>query len=186
MIFHYALKISWLPQTNAYAWKEQSLLKKVHLEGLRKTNGKMVFTCGIILSLPRRSWSPIVDMSIPSIRILPPDLSTILNRQFDSVDLPAPVRPTIPIYNEIIIKGLYYTFCQGRGLCTDNKYTTCRYFKYIPWSVRSNFTSQNNLDCHGRRNVIFKDRLYSDTPYSLERLGLICMFPLVLSNLVTT
>ena len=53
-------------------------------------------------------------MSIPSIIILPPDLSTIRKRQFDSVDLPAPVRPTIPIYNECIINNLHRTLCKGR------------------------------------------------------------------------
>lgn len=89
--------------------------KRSSLRRLKKSTNKTVLTCGIILSLPRRSWSPIVDMSIPSIIILPPDLSTILNRQFESVDLPAPVRPTIPICNEMIMNSLHCAFCKGLG-----------------------------------------------------------------------
>jgi hypothetical protein len=52
-------------------------------------------------------------MSTPSIIILPADLSTILNKQFDSVDLPAPVLPTMPICKEMITNILHCTFCKG-------------------------------------------------------------------------
>lgn len=146
---------------------------------LRKTTGKIVFTCGIILSLPRRSWSPIVDMSIPSIIILPPDLSTILNRQFDSVDLPAPVRPTMPICNEMTINSLHCTFCNrtGPSALTTNRLRVA--------SVGSNFANRNNLDCYGRCHMTLRISLYPQTPYSLVKLELICVFPLVFSNLVT-
>lgn len=44
-----------------------------------------------------RSCRPIVDISIPSIRILPCAFSIILNRPIVNDDFPAPVRPTIPI-----------------------------------------------------------------------------------------
>ena len=56
-----------------------------------------VLTCGMIVSLDRRSWSPILEMSMPSITIFPPALSRIRNKAKVSVDLPAPVRPTMPI-----------------------------------------------------------------------------------------
>ena len=56
-----------------------------------------VVTCGMIVSLERRSCSPIVAISIPSIKILPPALSRMRNKAKVRDDLPAPVRPTIPI-----------------------------------------------------------------------------------------
>ena len=56
-----------------------------------------VITCGMIVSLERRSCSPIVAISIPSIKILPPALSRMRNKAKVRDDLPAPVRPTIPI-----------------------------------------------------------------------------------------
>lgn len=62
-----------------------------------------------MLRFPRRSWSPIVDISIPSIIILPPDPSRTLNKQFVSVDLPAPVLPTIPTWNRKF-SGIDYNF----------------------------------------------------------------------------
>lgn len=69
-----------------------SCASKKNIKVISKTH----LTCGIMLRFPRRSWSPIVDISIPSIIILPSDPSRILNKQFVSVDLPAPVLPTIP------------------------------------------------------------------------------------------
>lgn len=54
-------------------------------------------TCGMIVRRDRRSWSPIVAISTPSITIRPPALSRMRNNAEVSVDLPAPVRPTIPI-----------------------------------------------------------------------------------------
>jgi hypothetical protein len=38
-------------------------------------------------------------MSIPSITIVPPDASNILNNDKVTVDLPAPVLPTTPIFS---------------------------------------------------------------------------------------
>lgn len=64
-----------------------------------KKSSQKHLTCGIMLRFPRRSWSPIVDISTPSITILPPDPSRTLNKQFVIVDLPAPVLPTIPTLN---------------------------------------------------------------------------------------
>ena len=46
----------------------------------------------------RRSCSPMVAISTPSITILPPALSRIRNNAKAREDLPAPVRPTMPIY----------------------------------------------------------------------------------------
>ena len=54
-------------------------------------------TCGMIVSLERRSRSPIVAISIPSIKILPPALSRMRNKAKVRDDFPAPVRPTTPI-----------------------------------------------------------------------------------------
>lgn len=45
--------------------------------------------------LPRTSCSPNVDISIPSISIIPFD-SAILSSAATKDDLPAPVRPMIP------------------------------------------------------------------------------------------
>jgi len=55
-------------------------------------------TCGMIVSRDRRSWSPILAISTPSTMIRPPALSRIRNKAKVSVDLPAPVRPTIPTW----------------------------------------------------------------------------------------
>ena len=53
-------------------------------------------TCGIIVSLDRRSCSPIVPISTLSMMILPIAGSIILNKAKVREDFPAPVRPTIP------------------------------------------------------------------------------------------
>ena len=53
-------------------------------------------TCGMMVSRERRSWSPRVAMSTPSIVILPPARSRIRNKARAKDDLPAPVRPTMP------------------------------------------------------------------------------------------
>lgn len=74
----------------------------------RKVISKTQPTCGIMLRFPCRSWSPIVDISIPSIIILLSDLSRTLNKQFVSVDLPAPVLPTIPTWNSFLIKAINF------------------------------------------------------------------------------
>lgn len=53
---------------------------------------------GMILRRLRRSWRPSVEISILSIRILPPAGSISRNKAWIKVDLPLPVRPTIPIF----------------------------------------------------------------------------------------
>lgn len=45
----------------------------------------------------RNTSSPTVEISTPSMEIEPLDASTILKMAVVRVDLPAPVRPTIPI-----------------------------------------------------------------------------------------
>ena len=55
-------------------------------------------TWGMIESLERRSLSPIFEMSIPSIVMLPQQDSMMRNKASVIEDFPAPVRPTIPIY----------------------------------------------------------------------------------------
>lgn len=54
-------------------------------------------SCGMMASLLRRSRSPICPMSSPSTTILPADGSIMRNSASASDDLPAPVRPTMPI-----------------------------------------------------------------------------------------
>lgn len=60
-------------------------------------------------------------MSFPSMRIFPEEHSKIRSKQLIIVDLPAPVRPTIPIFSPLLIfkfkplrtkgnSGLYLTF----------------------------------------------------------------------------
>ena len=56
-----------------------------------------LITCGMIVIFDLRSWSPIVEISIPSITMLPFAFSRILNNAIVKDDFPAPVLPTIPI-----------------------------------------------------------------------------------------
>ena len=58
---------------------------------------------GMIVILSLRSESPIVEMSTPSIIILPPELSMIRQIERQSVDFPAPVRPTTPIFSPALM-----------------------------------------------------------------------------------
>ena len=60
----------------------------------------MFITCGMMVSRDLRSISPIWLMSIPSISIAPVVGSMMRNSARVSDDLPAPVRPTTPIYEE--------------------------------------------------------------------------------------
>lgn len=80
-------------------------------------------TCGMIVSLPLRSCKPIVEISMSSIRILPSAASIILKRQLVRLDFPAPVRPTIPIWNQWQIKKW-----QGclTITCTVHTYVRCQ------------------------------------------------------------
>ena len=48
-------------------------------------------------SFERRSLSPIFEISIPSMVMLPQQDSSMRNKASVMVDFPAPVRPTIPI-----------------------------------------------------------------------------------------
>lgn len=54
-------------------------------------------TCGMMVSLDLRSCRPISDIFTPSMRISPAAASSNLKRHSVMEDLPAPVRPTIPI-----------------------------------------------------------------------------------------
>lgn len=58
---------------------------------------KRVGSWGIMLSFNLRSFRPMVQMSRPSIRILPPAGSTNRNKALISVVFPLPVLPTTPI-----------------------------------------------------------------------------------------
>ena len=54
-------------------------------------------TCGMMVSRERKSCSPRVAMSTPSMVIFPPAPSRIRNKANVNDDFPAPVRPTMPI-----------------------------------------------------------------------------------------
>mmetsp|Transcript_3585 Transcript_3585/g.13058 ORF Transcript_3585/g.13058 Transcript_3585/m.13058 type:complete len:246 (-) Transcript_3585:1156-1893(-) len=56
-------------------------------------------SCGIMPILERRSFRPMLAMSTPSMTILPAAASTMRNRPTISELLPAPVRPTTPIFS---------------------------------------------------------------------------------------
>lgn len=51
------------------------------------------------MSRERSECNPIVEISIPSITMLPPAASIILKSERVRLDLPAPVRPTIPTFS---------------------------------------------------------------------------------------
>lgn len=55
-------------------------------------------SCGMILSRDLKSCRPILEISTPSMTILPLEGSTTLNRAWISVDFPLPVLPTIPTF----------------------------------------------------------------------------------------
>lgn len=57
-----------------------------------------ILTCGITVILDLKSWSPNVDMSWPSTKMLPETISKARNKDSMSEDLPAPVRPTMAIW----------------------------------------------------------------------------------------
>ena len=63
---------------------------------VRTVPRKRTGSWGMIQSLKRRSWRPMVVISMPSTKILPPAGSTNLNNALISVVLPLPVRPTTP------------------------------------------------------------------------------------------
>jgi len=56
-------------------------------------------SCGMIAILVLKSSRPIFDTSMPSIKIFPSAASTILSNEISKVDLPLPVRPTMPIFS---------------------------------------------------------------------------------------
>lgn len=61
-------------------------------------------------------------MSIPSIIILPPNLSTVREIGSLIVLILCGLDPTIPTYNELIINNLHTTLCVREGdICTDQK-----------------------------------------------------------------
>lgn len=55
-----------------------------------------VGSCDITVTFLLSIWRSILRISIPSISIFPPQSSTILERERQIVDLPAPVLPTTP------------------------------------------------------------------------------------------
>ena len=55
--------------------------------------------CGIMLRTFLKSVSPNLEISQPSIKILPFSISTIRNSALSMLDFPAPVRPTMPTFS---------------------------------------------------------------------------------------
>uniref|UniRef100_A0A0A9FR13 Uncharacterized protein n=1 Tax=Arundo donax TaxID=35708 RepID=A0A0A9FR13_ARUDO len=82
----------------------------------------MIGSCGMMLSLPRKSCSPILQMSTLSISIVPSLGSTIRKRAWIKVDFPLPVRPTIPTF---FLPGIVHDmFFKTEGRCSA--YRTCK------------------------------------------------------------
>lgn len=65
--------------------------------GCEETKARGSLTCGIMAKRDRRSCSLILEMSSPSMWMLPDRASRKRNKARVSDDLPAPVRPTTPI-----------------------------------------------------------------------------------------
>ena len=58
----------------------------------------VALTCGMMVSLERRSCNPMSAMSSPSMIIFPWVASMMRNKARVREDFPAPVRPTMPIW----------------------------------------------------------------------------------------
>lgn len=101
--FHYLCRCSNIPNEALCCRNSQSLLG-MELIPANHTDQKdpipSLCTWGMMVTLKRRSWSPIVAMLIPSMRISPLAASLIRNKPRVREDLPAPVRPTMPTYTE--------------------------------------------------------------------------------------
>ena len=67
---------------------------------------KRVGSCGIIVTRSRNVSSGTRDMSMPSIRITPLSVSKRRLRAIETVDLPAPVLPTMPTLSPPLTKKL--------------------------------------------------------------------------------
>mmetsp|Transcript_30932 Transcript_30932/g.62733 ORF Transcript_30932/g.62733 Transcript_30932/m.62733 type:complete len:214 (-) Transcript_30932:48-689(-) len=78
-------------------WLSEYSLNGSRLERMLPENS--IGSCGMIDSCRRRSSSPMVLTSNPSSSILPSESSQMRKRATASVDLPAPVRPTTPIFS---------------------------------------------------------------------------------------
>ena len=83
-------------------------------------------TCGMTVSLDLRLCSPIELVSLPSMIIFPDAASMIRNKDRATVDLPAPVRPTTPIYQKTIWARLLKPHCIV--LNQKQKYTNLNIF----------------------------------------------------------
>ena len=82
---------------------------------------KRIGSWGMIPNRDLRSWRPIVEMSMPSMIILPPEGSTSLKKTWIRVDFPLPVRPTTPIFSPP--RKLRVTPLRTRGVF--GRYLTC-------------------------------------------------------------
>jgi hypothetical protein len=82
----------------------------------------MVGSCGMMLSLPRKSCNPILLRSTLSISIVPTLGSTIRKSAWIKVDFPLPVRPTIPTFFRPGIVHDIFLKTDGRW----SAYRTCK------------------------------------------------------------
>ena len=101
----------------------------------RTVPSNRVGSWGIMLNLDLKSCRPMVEMSSPSITILPPTGSTMRNRACISVDFPLPVRPTTPIF--LPPQNVHVTPCSTIG----------------KWSLYRTFKHSNNKFWRPRRIV---------------------------------
>ena len=61
-------------------------------------------SCGTMVNRDRKSSRPILEMSIPSIRIEPECASTKRKKEAARVLLPQPVEPTMPTFSPALIE----------------------------------------------------------------------------------
>ena len=88
---------------------------------LRTVPSNIVGSCGMMLSLDRKSWRPILQISTSSITIVPSLGSTMRKRACINVDFPLPVRPTTPTF---FLPGIVQVmFFKTDGRCSA--YRTC-------------------------------------------------------------
>lgn len=97
----------------------------------------------MMLSLPLRSWRPILHMSTPSMSILPSLGSTMRNMAWIKVDFPLPVLPTTPT---LLFPGnVHVMFFKTDGRCSA--YLTWKHCQNIDISQQCSHQKQNFFFC---------------------------------------
>jgi hypothetical protein len=85
---------------HAFSLLKQEQQEQQYNSNNNEYNNNNNSTCGIIVIRERRSCRPMSAIFMPSISMHPPAASRMRNSDSAIDDFPAPVRPTIPIYNQ--------------------------------------------------------------------------------------